>query len=508
LRERFGYSIELFQRIAAHLRLAASQEQWAARFRFLCIGILLLLVFVVSLWEPFGLLGGLLFGKIEFTARVGNMLAAEFVSGYSSVGINCGVSLFAIWSALVAGALMLQTIFRLEPRDAWRRIRAGVNLAGYPSLTIRSGRFEEGSNNPLHLIGGPGSVTVATNSAIVTERFSLAHRELAAGTHLLLPFEKIYAVMDLRPAVEQSQVNTLTKDGIPIRAEFEIEFRLSGDSEPVTPPLAISVLIQRALLEWLAALLRRIGARTRADWVRRNIEILAPVPAASPDAPRQSPFPFSAAMARRAAFAPSVQYREDGESIQTTPVSLPPRIAAGELRGALNRHVLDRLFEPEDAAPDSPLPLNQTSRWIIQTQIFNNVNRAIRNVVGYEVTRLAIGRIVLDEVLDQIEPALRQRIEDQRGKTWSAEWRQRANALTQIAHVEKNRLQQQARAEAQFRALQSITEAIPPGTPPQELRRILTLRILQALEALSTGSAMPIPTQVMQAMDLLRRFLA
>jgi regulator of protease activity HflC (stomatin/prohibitin superfamily) len=84
-------------------------------------------------------------------------------------------------------------------------------------------------------VGGPGKIRVPTGHVAVTELDGRHFRVVDAGTHSLDRFEQVRAVLDLRPQERtNSDVQVMSREGLPVRTEVGVTFRISTGDEPVT----------------------------------------------------------------------------------------------------------------------------------------------------------------------------------------------------------------------------------------------------------------------------------
>ena len=84
-------------------------------------------------------------------------------------------------------------------------------------------------------VGGPVLVAIPNGVAAVTERNARFLRVLPPGVHFLGRFEYLYGVVDLHPQTRTAtDVLLLTKEGIPVRADVGLTFRIDPGDDPVT----------------------------------------------------------------------------------------------------------------------------------------------------------------------------------------------------------------------------------------------------------------------------------
>jgi len=97
-----------------------------------------------------------------------------------------------------------------------------------PSITVSAGQVDPDGPLILRKVGGPGFVTVQSDSVIVTCRGGYLYRILGSGFHKLEPFERIWDSIDLRPQQRETIVKAVTQDGILISTNVEVFFQIRG----------------------------------------------------------------------------------------------------------------------------------------------------------------------------------------------------------------------------------------------------------------------------------------
>lgn len=110
-------------------------------------------------------------------------------------------------------------------------------LAEYPHLLVKEGQIGESYQDMLLAkLGGPGIAIVFNDSAVVLEQYGRRIRVAGPGTIFLRRFERIREVLDLRPHERTSNVEALTKEGIPVETEVQVRFQLARDKNRPFPP--------------------------------------------------------------------------------------------------------------------------------------------------------------------------------------------------------------------------------------------------------------------------------
>lgn len=109
-----------------------------------------------------------------------------------------------------------------------------------PTSEIPIGQVKDGDltastkSSVLARVGGPGTLVVHESNLVLLERGGVFTRLIGPGAHRLKPFERPALVLDLRPQTRRRQVQTWTRDGIPIQTTLYLSCRLRwspGDPE-------------------------------------------------------------------------------------------------------------------------------------------------------------------------------------------------------------------------------------------------------------------------------------
>lgn len=248
------------------------------------------------------------------------------------------------WLAYEAAASLVRILYDLPDRPGAKRflrrlIRAAPQSAGKP-LVLNSATLAAEQNTSVVLrVGGPGEVKVKNNDVAVTEYNGRFYRILGPGKHTLHRFERVHAVLDLRPQERTvEQIDVLTRDGIPLRTSLRVSYRVSTGDAPATP---------------------------------------------------EQPFPYDETAVQTAAFAQVVQ--ADGSV--TTWESLPAGKARGILTGIIANYRLDEILSPGSAGAE-PLPT-------INNELTRKTRDALL-ADGLELINVSIGQLHLPkEAVDQ-----------------------------------------------------------------------------------------------------------
>ncbi len=185
--------------------------------------------------------------------------------------------LIAVGVAFVAGARFTKGIYALD--DWGQALRFLIfRVFGRPSQKKPNIRIEpDGSvtgDEALQKTGGPGLLILRkdNNHAVVLEKAgALSRVALPPNFVSLEPFEKVWAVIDLRPQNWPYKVDAITRDGIKITYEAEVQFQIGRlDENGVFQPPTETEVFKAATAKWI-----RDDNRSEPDrqmiWTKRVI---------------------------------------------------------------------------------------------------------------------------------------------------------------------------------------------------------------------------------------------
>lgn len=181
------------------------------------------------------------------------------------------VMILILWLA----GRFVHAVFHL---DSWTQgvgflMRHRFGLPGFgPWMRIQKGQIDkELGDEILEQIGGPGHLVIYNDSAVVLQRGGKFTRVEGAGFPKLKPFEKIYAVLDLRPKRWLYTVSAMTKEGVPIKWDADVHYQLGdGGKKPTEQnpfPLSKKDVFRAATSQWVFAQ----GGTEMMDWEGRVI---------------------------------------------------------------------------------------------------------------------------------------------------------------------------------------------------------------------------------------------
>ncbi len=312
------------------------------------------------------------------------------------------------------GQFVWATTFGLPLAGWWATARNG-ELEGAERVFAPPPKLKPGivapppdPNEPIYKIGGPGTLNITADTAVVLERASRYSRMLGPGQYQLREFERVRAVYDLRTQAVSRTESTLTKDGIPVEAAVNTQFRfmrrMKGEPEPAVPRPGFTTMLSRYF-----------------GWVVRPTES-DPLPA-SPEALRLATYEL---------------HTMPGTHIRWNKAA--HGAVASAVRDALASRYLDQLFAPDD--PESH-PRSDIAQRLADEGEATLARR------GVELVGSGFGDITVPK-----------EVTDQRRNMWRVEW-DKESLITRSGGEAEGYLQTQiARAEAQAELIQSITQAI------------------------------------------------
>jgi len=279
--------------------------------------------------------------------------------------------------------------------------------------------------------------------AVLSERGGGFSRIVGPGDAGLGAFERVRAVIDLRTQHRKRTESAYTKDGIEVKTETTVSFRLmkQKDGETIVRPPPHPTWSQ-LLNAWL-------GFKVK--------------PPAPPDGPPASPDTLRALVYEMPA----------GVSWDVT-------VTTG-LADLLPEKMLDELWAPED---------EHNPRRDMVDQLFRENKESLRKR-GVELVDLTVGPLdVTDKAVDE-----------QRRAYWQSYWSARADVTRAEGEAEALRRQQTARAEAQAELIEAIAQSfrmmsLGGSEPPSPIVALKMLEVIgntmkAALNRLDKSAAPP-----------------
>ena len=370
-------------------------------------------------------------------------------AGPASLGATLSLALASVRIALpVVGALIAvpllasRLVYRLyaikdlkETHDALNRIVFG-KLGFRPYLLIKEGKIASGENTPAERVGGPASLVIYNDTAVVTEQYGCLKRVLGAGFAQLERFEKVWETIDLRPQRWVYEVFALTKEGIPISCEADISFKIDDRFRDVEGRERTKTPTSKAPYPYTEeAVLRAVTSQ----WIRE------------PD-------------------------REDPRMAWTGRVVIS--LTEGTLRHILAEYRLDWLIAPTQPGQKHPREeIRQRLKEELQAKV---------GAVGAKILEVELGEIQVKARDKEVSRQLSDIISKQWIEAWYAGWESRA--LTSRAEGEAELLRvDAARIQAQAEMVITITETLQSTIMSQQAIEpyLLALRFVEALRWMS-----------------------
>jgi SOS-response transcriptional repressor LexA len=168
----------------------------------------------------------------ELLTQPGSLLTPWF---WFSVLINMFPITFVVFIVWGLAGRFTQRVYELDSLGQavkfLRRRRFG-KMGFSPFMTLSQGKVARDAHGLLAR-GGPATLIIYTDTAVVLEKCGRLTRVEGPGFPLLEPFEKIYNIIDLRPKCWELTVNAMTREGIPITWEVEVQYQINdGGQEP------------------------------------------------------------------------------------------------------------------------------------------------------------------------------------------------------------------------------------------------------------------------------------
>lgn len=143
------------------------------------------------------------------------------------------------WLAVQAAISLMQVLYDCPDRRTAaeflrRQRRDSVNPLDIHEISAEN-LHEEREKSILLGVGGPVRVQIPDGYAAVTERNARTLRSLPPGTHNLGRFEYVQGLVDLQPLDKSAKdVPMLTREGIPVKVNIGLAFRIDPGDLPVT----------------------------------------------------------------------------------------------------------------------------------------------------------------------------------------------------------------------------------------------------------------------------------
>ncbi len=143
-----------------------------------------------------------------------------------------------------------------------------------PYLIIKEGKIAADGKDGLIHVGGPGSLVIYNDSAVVLEKAGKLTKVVKKGFGKLDDLEKVWGAVDLRPHRWVFDVNGMTKEGIPITCQADVTLQIDdggqSPSEEEPFPATEEAIFKAATRKWMREATRSSDDQ-EFDWARRAI---------------------------------------------------------------------------------------------------------------------------------------------------------------------------------------------------------------------------------------------
>ncbi len=157
--------------------------------------------------------------------------------------------------------------------QSFLRRRLFGTLTFKPYLIIKEGKLPD-YKDPLMRIGGPGSLVIYKDSAVVLEQAGKLTRVMKRGFAKLDYLERVWDVVDLRPHHWVYGVSAMSKDGIPVTCQADVTFQIDDGGRPPSEEEPFPAT-EQAIFYAATRKLIRVADRSEDDqvfdWERRAI---------------------------------------------------------------------------------------------------------------------------------------------------------------------------------------------------------------------------------------------
>jgi hypothetical protein len=295
-----------------------------------------------------------------------------------------------------------------------------------PFLVVREGKVTMGAGSTVDKVGGPGSLVIYNDNAVVTERCGKPYRVLGPGFPALERFEKIWEIVDLRPQRWPFKVNAMTREGIPVSCIADVSFKIDD--------------------------------RERDE--RGHLRPKQPT--------NSKPYPYTPEAVFTAATSRWVRPPDWTKHSQDWTGRVMIGFTEGTLRNILAEYRLDWLIAPTGSDTEHP-------REVIRRRLEEQLRQKATNV-GAKILRVDLGEIEVDD----------EQIPHQWLELWQADWESRALATRVEGEAELLGMEVvQSRAQAEM--IISLTQHLQSVAVSEEKLQgyLLATRLVQALRLMS-----------------------
>lgn len=162
------------------------------------------------------------------------VLAAEML--HPRVLRHLAVPIIGWLLAYNAAVSLVRVLYDLPDRQSAKRFLSRLQLTrmspGKPLAVSGQTLAQAREKSEMLRVGGPGLIAIKAGDVAVTEVNGRFHRILGPGRHTLTRLEYIRAILDLRLQERiANDVRLTTDDGIEVRADINVTFRLDTGGE-------------------------------------------------------------------------------------------------------------------------------------------------------------------------------------------------------------------------------------------------------------------------------------
>jgi hypothetical protein len=369
---------------------------------------------------------------------------------------------FPIIAALVAIPVIASSLFqKLYAIESLHEAHSALNYLVFglitrrPFIIISEGRVAAGEDSLAGRMGGPCTLIVYDDTAVVTEQYGRLKRILGAGIHTAERYEKVWETIDLRPQRWVYEVFALTREGIPISCEADLSFCI--EDQPLEPE----------------------GKRV------------------------EGPYPFAEDAVLLAATSKWVRESWRQEHHRTWVGRVVASFAEGLLRDILAEYRLDWLLAPSQRGQMHPRKeIRQRFEQGLQERVWK---------VGAKLLDVKIGAIEVKARDASTSDLLSEIVSKQWIEAWHATWKTQALASRAEGEAELLRLDTTARMQAQAEMVVTLTEALQSIVMDNRTARpyVLALRFVEAMRWMSYNPANRefMPPEAMRTLRRMQKLL-
>ncbi|MFL7791936.1 MAG: SPFH domain-containing protein [Anaerolineae bacterium] len=383
----------------------------------------------------------------------------EDMGALVSIAVRLALPMIGVFVAIpIIVSALFQKVHAIdsleEAHNSLHRVTFGL-VGRRPYVIVGKGQILLGKKTFAGRVGGPCTMIVYDDNAVVTQQYGRIKRILGAGVHSIERFEKVWEIIDLQPQHWVYPVFAMTKEGIPIRCDADISFRIDDKPGAMKWPVHTDGLYSYSE--------EAVFKAATSVWMRE------------PDHP---------------------------EHKRTWAGRVVISSTEGLLRNILAEYWLDWLLAP-------PQPGQKHPREEIREQLEQGLNTSIGKV-GAKLIRADIGPIEVQAREDETTERLQNIIPKQRVDAWYADWE--ARALGSRAEMEAALMRMDtARVRAQAEVIAEIVGNLQETISTQGIAEpyVLAVRLVESLRWMSYNTYQHefAPPETVQRLKRLRETL-